>query len=220
MAIIDNPVYSGAALYAAEGSTLVGIADAIREKRDITAGIPLADMAMQIGLIESGGGSGDFEAASGTFEIAADTSIGTGGYTLPFQMPFKPDYVVVWLDADSFTQIAAPANNRFYRISAVRLPESVPPIYNASGSSWQTAKTKGGYVFPCIWSLNPNVGAASPNGYGLAIGGQNADPNTYTPWNISDDGRLTIGKFSSATPQLYAGKYHWFALKGVSAFLL
>lgn len=219
MAIIDNPVYSGAepeSLYAAEGSTLVGIADAIREKRDITAGIPLADMAMQIGLIESGGGTVD--AASGTFEIAADISLTYTGYTLPFQMPFKPDYVVVWLDADSFTQIEAPANNRFYRISAVRLPESVPPIYNASGSSWQTARMKGGYVFPCIGSVVSTVGAASPNGYGITIGGLNGDPKY--PWNISDDGRFTISNYSTASQRLLAGTYHWFALKGVSAFLL
>ena len=43
------------ATYAVNGDILSDIADAIRQKRDIADAIPVADMAMQIGLIDGGG---------------------------------------------------------------------------------------------------------------------------------------------------------------------
>lgn len=46
-------------VYAVDDTILTGIADAIREKRDMTTEIPIEDMAMQIGLIEAGGGNED-----------------------------------------------------------------------------------------------------------------------------------------------------------------
>lgn len=48
--------YDATKTYAVSGEELHGIAEAIRLKRDITDGIPVADMAMQVGLISGGGG--------------------------------------------------------------------------------------------------------------------------------------------------------------------
>lgn len=78
-------------MYAVKKETLDNIANAIRTKRDITDGISVDDMAMQIGLISGGGNvmQGEF-IADGTTPII---DVGTTEFNcfLILNVPFLPE---------------------------------------------------------------------------------------------------------------------------------
>ena len=81
-------------LYTIENETLFWIANAIRNKRDITTPIKPEDMAMQISLIKSGGGN----FASGDYEVTEAFS--TTPITINHGLGQAPDFVMFFSDGD------------------------------------------------------------------------------------------------------------------------
>lgn len=78
------------ATYAVPEDKLTAIADAIRLKRDLTTDMTLDDMALQIGLIDGGGG--DVKVEQGTFTLDAEVQ----NYIIPHSLSELPNFVLVY----------------------------------------------------------------------------------------------------------------------------
>lgn len=201
-------------LYLADSADLTSVANAIRTKGGTSASLAFpAGFVSAIDAIPTGGGGGNAQFESGTITVASNKNVPNSGMLFPgLQLSFVPDYLEIWLDRDSFNAIETPSNNYFYRIIACRTQETYPPYRFSSTKAGDTTIFSGDWWF----GYGSNVGAfSSPlSGYGITNWGAIVDISARPAWSVNADGTLTIARFSSATPGLYAGTYHYIAYKG------
>lgn len=206
--------------YAVPGETLTGIANAIRSKTGSDEQMPVSAMAAAIESI-SGGGSAQIE--TGTFVIDNAVTISTAGLILPVTLPFKPDFFKFWYDADDFSSRDDYPTHRFYMFTASKIPNNVPLLRPSAGLTLQHDRTdENGYVFS-YWSSASQVGGtSSPDDYaiGSATSSTIININSYPSFKVNDNGTIMIGRYSSATTYLLAGRYHFVAIKGVDIYAL
>lgn len=200
-------------MYAVPGETLTGIANAIRSKTGSDEQMPVSAMAAAIEGID-GGGSAQIE--TGTFVINNTVAISASGFILPVTLPFKPDFFKFWYDADDFSSQENPVNHRFYMFTASKIPNNMPLLYPSSGITVQHDRTdENGYVFSYCASVYQAGGD-----YAINTSATIVNINSYPSFKVNDNGTIMIGRYSSATPYLLAGRYHFVAIKGVDFYAL
>ena len=197
-------------------SAWTALLDSIRSKGGTSALMAAAQAKAAVEAIETGGGGGNAQFESGTITVASTVSVPKSGMLFPgLQLSFVPDYLEIWMDRDSFDAIETPVNNYFYRIVAHRTQATYPPYRFSTTASGDTTIFSGDWWF----EYGSNVAAfSSPlSGYGMSSWSTIVDISARPAWNVNADGTLTIARFSSATPALYAGTYHYVAYKGETA---
>lgn len=133
------------AMYAVNGDILSDIADAIRQKRDIADAIPVADMAMQIGLIAGGGG---LKFASGDFTLTADSS----NVSVSYSLQSKPNLFLVFCDRSQITA----STSGFYIASLIGFVNAYGgiSIVSRTSSAGSTSLTSNGAASSTVYCVD------------------------------------------------------------------
>ena len=142
-------------MYAVKKETLDNIAQAIRLKRDITDGISVDDMAMQIGLISGGT---EFDSVEFDYELAEDIT-STSTIALIDGIDSVSDLLAKYIIGDDGSLIFGN-----------RIAVDVAVMNSISGNSFNSAKI----IYNCFCSAN-NMIRRLPSSFAIA----NED-NTYT----------------------------------------
>lgn len=157
-------------------------------------------------IVNVSGGSNNFE--TGTLELTSDFSLTTSAKKITgLQLSFKPDYFMLTPDRDSFEAKGSYSGGLW---ELVAFKKSLFAPYAQSSSVSPEAVTTNDYGFFYRASVVSNSSISC--GYGL--GGQSfLGQNYYSRFAVNDDGTISVGRYSSASTKIFAGKYRYIAIK-------
>ena len=161
-----------------------------------------------------GSGGGNVSVKTGTFTLANDLPIAAGGTVLPVGLTEQPDMLFVWMDKDSFNAIGTPAGGHWYACELCKNTlDTLPPVRYNSTDTIQRINT-GAWIEVVKYNINTITLDGVSTILTSAPYSANAS-NTNVP-NIASDGTVTLARYSSAASYLYAGTYHYIAIKGAT----
>lgn len=154
----------------------------------------------------SGGGSGNFE--TGTLELTSNFSLTTSAKKITgLQLSFKPDYFMLTPDRASFEARGSYSGGLW---ELVAFKKSLFPPYANSSSVSPEAVTTNEYGFFYRAGVVSNSSVSCGYGLGgLSFLGQ----SYYSRYAVNDDGTISVGRYSSASTKIFAGKYRYIAIK-------
>lgn len=149
-------------------------------------------------------------AVTGSFTLASAASVPTGGYTLPIQLSFQPDFFQVWMDPASFNSTSSPSNNHGFVITFLKVSKFTP-IYISSTVGSESRQSANGYLAYRGTAVATTSGNTS--GYGVNGPWNVVNQSTYPLWEVNSNGTITVARFSSSSWSFYAGTYKYIAGK-------
>lgn len=162
--------------------------------------------------VASGGGA----VQSGTFTLSEDVSITNSGTTLDIGLTSQVDFLVVWMDNDSFNSMEAPASNHWYKFIIAKKTSAIfatlPALKRSATEAFNHLFENTDWIAMAATSTSTCSDAMCTNGHAVA-GGAYITRNMGLV-NIANDGKITIGSNSTATQGMYAGTYHFVGVTG------
>lgn len=145
---------------------------------------------------------------TGTLQLTSDFSLTTSAQTIPnLQLSFKPDYFMLTPDRTSFEARASYSGGLW---ELVAFKKSLFAPYASSSSVSPEAVSTNDYGF----FYRSNVVSNSSVSCGYGLGAQSfLGQNYYSRYAVNDDGTISVGRYSSASTKIFAGKYKYIAIK-------
>lgn len=155
------------------------------------------------------GGGGSVTAATGTVTLASNLALTTSPQAIPgLQLSFQPDFFYIAPTRESFEDRDSYGGG-LWEIVAIRKSLVAPFTMNTTVTP-ETVTTND-YVFFTATSLFANSSIDCGNGIN-GIGGFLGN-TYYDRFLVNSDGTISVGRYSSAATNMYAGTYRYFAFK-------
>ena len=174
-------------------------------------GLPMRWMRFRTG----GGGT---HSASGNIVIPQDIVVSQSGTpTVLFpglQLPFVPDYLVLWIDKADYEAGANVSVTPF--IEVTRKHDTYPPFRFTNAESTVSIYENEDYFFRITNTKGTCTDPAVSGGYGISVSILVLINLTSSPgWAINSNGTLTVGTaHSGGDLTISAATWHYYALKG------
>lgn len=158
---------------------------------------------------------------TGTFTVTSDISVPGNGTPASLNVGFsgQPDFIYVWMDKDSFDNLEAWANNRWWRFWLAKKDSSfatLPPIRQANDVDFQSIYADCNYISAVGSGAYASTDPSNVSGHaviGIGLNNRNADA-----FAINNNGTLTIATSSGQNQLVLAATYHYVAITGLSLF--
>lgn len=152
--------------------------------------------------------TGGVTAATGEITLASDFSLSATPAAFPLQLSFVPDFFFLAMTNASWAAKSAPSGG-LYEIIMVK--KAYTPPFRQSSSVSTDSFTLDHYTI-LAYNVTTTTDAATTNGYNL--NGVTFVNNTYQQrFYFSNDGKLYVGRYSTASSKMFAGTYRYFAIK-------
>ena len=158
-------------------------------------------------LIVSVAGTGA-KVETGEVTLSSDFSLSATPTVFPLQLSFVPDFFMLAMTNASWAAKSAPAGG-LYEIIMVKKAYT-PPMRQANSVS--TDSFTGDYYKILAYNVTTTTDSATTNGY--VLNGFTIVNNTYqSRFYFDNDGKLYVGRYSTASSKMFAGTYRYIAVK-------